>query len=98
MPKFSFNPSISLGNILAIITMIGGLWGFAQAYGALGKTVEEHTAELVELKASAQVQANQQAEDRLFMREALAELRTDVGYLRRSEEEDRRQEREANPK
>lgn len=93
MPKFTFTPQISLGNIIATITMIAGLWGFAQAYGALGKTVESHTAEIVTLQSQAQAAAKQAEDDRLFMRETLAELKTDVGYLRRAEEENRRQER-----
>lgn len=83
MPKFTFEPKISLGNILAIITMIGGLWGFAQAYGSVITTVEEHTKEIAALKAEAIDQAKAIEADRLFTREALAELRTDIRYIRR---------------
>jgi hypothetical protein len=93
LPRFSFDPKISLGNILAMLTMVGALWGFAQAYGSLGTTVEAHTAEITNLQIAAAAAAKQAEDDRLFMRETLAELKTDVGYLRRAEEENRRQER-----
>lgn len=90
MPRFTFDPKISLGNILAIVTMIGGLWGFAQAYGGIVKTVEEHTREISEIRANAIEQAKAIEADRLFMREALAELRTDIRYIRRFAEEAKR--------
>jgi hypothetical protein len=93
MPKFSFSPQISLGNILAMLTMIGALWGFAQSQGADRKTIEQHTVEIISLQAQAAEAAKQAEADRLFMRETLAEVKTDVGYLRRAEEENRRQER-----
>lgn len=96
MPKFTFTPQISLGSILALIGLIITFWGFAQSQGATQKIVEQHTAEIVSLQAQAAEQAKQAEEDRLFMRETLAEVKTDVGYLRRAEEENRRQERANN--
>ena len=93
MPKFSFDPKSSLGNILAMLTMVGALWGFAQSQGATQKVVEQHTAEITSLQIAASEQAKAAEADRLFMRETLAELKTDVGYLRRAEEENRRNER-----
>jgi hypothetical protein len=108
LPKFSFSPQISLGNILAMLTMIGALWGFAQSQGASQKVVEQHTvdiqtlkeqvaAEIAAIKVTVDDQAKQAEEDRLFVRETLAEVKTDVGYLRRAQEETRRQERENRP-
>ena len=90
MPRFSFDPKISLGNVLAIVTMIGGLWGFASAYGGVIKTVEEHTKEIADIRAAAAEMARNVEADRLFMREALAELRTDIRYIRRFAEETKR--------
>ena len=97
MPKFTFDPKISLGNILAILTMSGALWGFAQAYGGIIRTVEDHTGQIEALQRSSAEQARAAEADRLFFRETLAELRVDVRYLRRAEEENRRRERETRP-
>jgi hypothetical protein len=116
LSKFSFSPQISLGNILAMLTMIGALWGFAQTQGASQKTLEQNTvdiqtirdvdmktlkeqvaAEIAAIKMAVDDQGKQAEEDRLFVRETLAEVKTDVGYLRRAQEETRRQERENRP-
>lgn len=83
MPRFSFDPKISLGNVLAIVTMIGGLWGFAQAYGSVISAVDEHSREIAAIKAAAIEQGKAIEADRIFAREALAELRTDIRYIRR---------------
>lgn len=90
---FTFERKISLGNIIAIITMIAGLWGFAQAYGGIVSQVDNHTQEIEALQRATAEAARAAEADRLFFRETLAEVRTDVGYLRRAEEENRRQQR-----
>lgn len=99
LPKW-FEPKITFGNVLTILAMLGALFAFAQGYGALAKTVEQHGIELTNIKADTLPAVNRRldaladtvAQDRLFVRETLAEVKTDVNYLRRSEEERRRQE------
>ena len=101
LPKW-IEPKITLGNILTIIPMIGAIFAAAQSYGAMLEKVDQVTLE--DIPALRQVdtdlgkliaeQAVQIVNDRLTTRETLAELKTDVGYIRRYVEEERRGSRQ----
>ena len=90
-------PKITVGNILTIIALLGAAFAAAQAYGAMGEKVDQHSTDIVSLR---QVDAELRASDadivdtadadRLFVRETLAELRTDMGYVRRWVEGEKR--------
>lgn len=90
-------PKISLGNILTILAMIGAMMGFAQAYGGMLQKVDQHEVDIVSIrqdsliiKSEASALKEQVQEDRLYARETLAEMKTDIGYIRRYVEEERR--------
>lgn len=83
-------PKISLGNILTILAMIGAMMGFAQAYGGLVESVDQHDLAITEIKQDAANLRTQVADDRSYARETLAEVKVDVGYIRRYVEEERR--------
>ncbi len=97
LPKW-IEPKITVGNILTIFVLLGGILAAAQSYGAMGEKVDQVV--LKEIPAMRQVdtelgkliaeQAVQIINDRLTTRETLAELKTDVGYIRRYVEEERR--------
>lgn len=89
LPKW-IEPKISLGNILTIVAMIGAMLGFAQAYGGVVQKVDRHDLDIVVLRQDAITLKEQVAEDRLYARETLAEMKTDIGYIRRYVEEERR--------
>ena len=86
-------PKVTFGNILTILTLIGGLVAAAQAYGALGLQVEANKTDIVDLRAvDASLRLVDEAirdaanSDRLYVRETLAEIKVDLGYLRRAAE------------
>lgn len=89
LPRW-IEPKISLGNILTIIAMIGAMMGFAQAYGGMLQKVDQHDLDIVVLRQDASALKEQVQEDRLYARETLAEMKTDIGYIRRYVEEERR--------
>jgi hypothetical protein len=97
LPKW-IEPKITIGNILTIIPMIGAIFAAAQSYGAMLEKVDRVTLEDIpalrqvdtELGKLIAEQAVQIVNDRLTTRETLAELKTDVGYIRRYVEEERR--------
>lgn len=89
LPRW-IEPKISLGNILTILAMIGAMLGFAQAYGGVVQKVDQHDLDIVVLRQDASTLKEQVAEDRLYARETLAEMKTDIGYIRRYVEEERR--------
>jgi len=93
LPKW-IEPKISLGNILTIIAMLGAMMGFAQAYGGLVESVDQHDAAIIEIKDDAAALRAQVADDRSYARETLAEVKVDVGYIRRYVEEERRTARQ----
>lgn len=101
LPKW-IEPKVTLGNILTIIPMIGAIFAAAQSYGAMGEKVDqvvEHEIPSlrqvdVELGGQIVAQGRIQDADRLSNRETLAELKTDVGYIRRYVEEERRSARQ----
>lgn len=90
-------PKISLGNILTILALLGGMLTAAQGYGGLLEKVEKHDIEIAAgrqdsliIKNEASALKEQVQEDRLYARETLAEMKTDIGYIRRYVEEERR--------
>lgn len=89
LPRW-IDPKISLGNILTILAMIGAMMGFAQAYGGVVQKVDQHDLDIVVLRQDASTLKEQVQEDRLYARETLAEMKTDIGYIRRYVEEERR--------
>ncbi len=104
LPKW-IEPKITVGNILTIFVLLGGILAAAQSYGAMGQKVEETVAKIeavtksdlpalreadVELGGLITAQGRIIDTDRLTTRETLAELKTDVGYIRRYVEEERR--------
>ena len=89
LPRW-IEPKISLGNILTILAMIGAMLGFAQAYGGMLQKVDQHDLDIVVLRQDASTLKEQVQEDRLYARETLAEMKTDIGYIRRYVEEERR--------
>ena len=101
LPKW-IEPKITIGNILTIIPMIGAIFAAAQSYGAMLEKVDRVTLEDIpalrqvdtELGKLIAEQAVQIVNDRLTTRETLAELKTDVGYIRRYVEEERRGSRQ----
>lgn len=92
MPRWTFENKITFGNLLTIVlALVPAIW----AYAVMAASVEDSKNDIIDLKRSNAELSAAAATDRLFMREVLAELRVDVGYLRRAEEENRRREREA---
>lgn len=92
MPRWQFENKITFGNLLTIVlALIPAIW----AYAVMAQSVEDSKADILDLKRSNAELTTAAAADRLFVREVLAELRVDVGYLRRAEEDNRRREREA---
>ena len=83
-------PKISLGNILTILALVGAMLGFAQSYGQVVERVDHHDAEITGIKQDAASLRTQVADDRSYARETLAEVKVDVGYIRRYVEEERR--------
>lgn len=83
-------PKISLGNILTILALLGGMLTAAQGYGGLVESVEQQGAEISAIKQDAVNLRTQVADDRSYARETLAEVKVDVGYIRRYVEEERR--------
>jgi len=83
-------PKISLGNILTILALLGGMLTAAQGYGGLVESVEQQGAEISDIKDDAVALRAQVADDRSYARETLAEVKVDVGYIRRYVEEERR--------
>lgn len=93
-------PKISLGNILTIITIIGAILGAAQSYGSVVQRVEQHDVDLgtlrqvsVEIKADAVALTKLFSDERLNTATTLAEMKTDIGYIRRYVEDEKRQNR-----
>lgn len=101
LPKW-IEPRITVGNILTIIPLLGAILAAAQGYGVMGEKVDQITnRDLpslrqvdVELGGQIVAQGRIQDADRLSTRETLAELKTDVGYIRRYVEEERRSARQ----
>lgn len=91
-------PRITVGNILTIIPLLGAILAAAQGYGSMTERVDQVTNKDipslrqvdVELGGQIVAQGRVQDADRLSTRETLAELKTDVGYIRRYVEEERR--------
>jgi hypothetical protein len=97
LPKW-IEPKITVGNILTILPLIGAIFAAAQGYGAMMEKVDQITVRdipslrQVDVELSGQIIAQGKVidTDRLSTRETLAELKTDVGYIRRYVEEERR--------
>lgn len=87
-------PKVSLGNILTIIALMGAALGFAQSYGQVVQRVDTNEASIVSIKQDAAALRTQVADDRSYARETLAEVKVDVGYIRRYVEEERRTARQ----
>lgn len=104
LPKW-FDPKITFGNLLTILAMLGAIFAFAQGYGALAKQVEQNTGSIAAINGTTIPDLGRRLEalddattaDRLFVRETLAEVRTDVNYLRRAEEGRRRVDEARSP-
>lgn len=92
LPKW-IEPKISLGNILTIIAMMGAVMAAAQSYGAVVERVDQHDVAITSIRMEANTLKEQVIDDRLSTRETLAEMKTDVGYIRRYVEEERRADR-----
>lgn len=92
MPRWTFENKITFGNLLTIIlALVPAIW----AYAVMAQSVEDSKGDIADLQRINVELSKAIADDRLFVRETLAEMRVDVGYLRRAEEENRRREREA---
>jgi len=101
LPKW-IEPSISLGTIATLVAMLATIWGAATAYGSLETRVAVTAAELTSVKASMSEQINAAAAllrdinaDRVDLGKTMAELRTDVSYLRKWVEDLKWEERNA---
>ena len=99
LPKW-IEPKISLGNILTILGMLGAVFGFAQSYGATMQKLDQTGAEIislrqsdVEIKADAIALGKVVADERLNTATTLAEIKTDIGYIRRYVEDEKRASR-----
>lgn len=89
LPKW-IEPRISLGTIATLVAMLATIWGAATAYGSLETRVAVTAAELTSVKASMSEQINAAAAllrdinaDRVDLGKTMAELKTDVSYLRK---------------
>lgn len=99
LPRW-IDPKISLGNILTIIAMLGTVVAAAQSYGAVVQRVEQHDTDIttlrqvsVEIKADATALTKLFSDERLNTATTLAEMKTDIGYIRRYVEDEKRQSR-----
>jgi hypothetical protein len=101
LPKW-IEPRITVGNILTIIPLLGAIFAAAQGYGAMMEKVDQiaqrdiPSLRQTDIELGGQIVAQGRVvdADRLSTRETLAELKTDVGYIRRYVEEERRGARE----
>ena len=98
-PKW-FDPKITLGNVLTIIGMLAAVFGFAQSYGATIQRLDQTGVEIVSLrqdnlgiKADAIALGKIVADERLSTATTLAEMKTDIGYIRRYVEDEKRSSR-----
>lgn len=99
LPKW-IEPRISLGTIATLVAVLATIWGAATAYGSLETRVAVTAAELTSVKASMSEQVNAAAAllrdinaDRVDLGKTMAELKTDVSYLRKWVEEIKRDEK-----
>lgn len=99
LPKW-IEPRISLGTIATLVAMLATIWGAATAYGSMETRVAVTAAELTSVKASMSEQINAAAAllrdinaDRVDLGKTMAELKTDVAYLRRWVEDLEREDR-----
>lgn len=88
MPQITWRMDFSFGHLLTIITMVSGLF---LGWQTLVTEVQAHTNALASLdkRVTAQEQRYQQLvdaaqADRIRQTEILAELRTDIKYLRQT--------------
>ena len=93
-------PEISLGNILTILTLLGTVIAAAQSYGAVVQRVDQAGVDIVGLrqdniniKADALALGKVVADERLSTATTLAEMKTDIGYIRRYVEDEKRSTR-----
>jgi len=99
LPKW-IEPKISLGNILTIIAMFGTIIAAAQSYGAVVQKVDQAGIDIgalkqanVEIRADATALGKVVADERLSTATTLAEMKTDIGYIRRYVEDEKRASR-----
>lgn len=99
MPKWTFEPKITLGNVLTILSILITVFGATLAFGGVLKQVEETTSAVstitVRLNAKDAADAALLAalnQDRIAMAGRLSEMATDIRYLRRSAEAEKRGE------
>lgn len=99
LPKW-IEPRISLGTIATLVAMLATIWGAATAYGSLENRVAVNAAEIIAVKASVSEQITAAAAllrdinaDRVDLGKSMAELKTDVAYLRRWVEDLKRENR-----
>lgn len=100
LPKW-IKPEISLGTIVSVVGLLAAMWTAAAAYGALGQRVDATASSLssitVRLDAKDAADAALLAalnSDRVSLAGKLSEMATDIRYLRRSAEAEKRAELE----
>lgn len=94
MPRLQFENKITLSGLIQIGLLVVAIVG---GYFTMVNKIDSAATEIVGLKeADATIRKEaaelrvQVSDDRLTTRETLAELKTDVGYIRRYVEEERR--------
>lgn len=77
----SFNPQISVGNLLSIATVIVGI---AMGWQAISSTVDNITTRVLKLELEAEKIQDKVTLNELTTQKALTEIQTDMRYVRQS--------------
>ena len=97
MPRFTFEPKITAGNLLTIASILITVFGATIAFGGVIKQVEEtsNTVSSITLRLDAKDASDAALlaalnADRVNLAGKLSEMATDIRYLRRSAEQEKR--------
>ena len=79
--KFTFDPTISLGNIFTAITITGSVM---LAWGSLQSTLAVHSTEIRQLQGVAAKYDSERAQDRADLKELIRDVKSDVKDVKNS--------------
>ena len=98
MPRWTFEPKITLGNVLTILSILITVFGATLAFGGVLKQVEETTAAVTTITGRLDAKDAADAallaalnQDRVNLAGKLSEMATDIRYLRREREAEKRE-------